>query len=260
MKSTKREETPEEQIEMLLSGLAIGALWEPAGHGLTYMKIGEREVELMVQQETSDSAQSRIRLGILMAKVGWQVKEDSVQIVPPENLSPQQQYMKEQMKRQEIAQTTWKCQTPDCGCLLSAFPLEKAQWIFVGQDKIEDDDGTEQDVEIWAVNITCPVCDTTIAMEPLEYAKLAGDDLMMSNRTSAAQLEALDRPTIIKCIDEKYGEIIVTGTFCPFSGDLLPPHVRGAVVSFKELENEKDDIDKLGDEIFAAVEKSNEEE
>ena len=31
MKSTKHEKTPEEQIEMLLSGLAIGALWEPAG-------------------------------------------------------------------------------------------------------------------------------------------------------------------------------------------------------------------------------------
>ena len=44
MKSTNNE-TPEEQIEMLLSGLAIGAIWEPAGHGLTYMKIGEREAK-----------------------------------------------------------------------------------------------------------------------------------------------------------------------------------------------------------------------
>ena len=60
MRSTKHEETPEAQIEMLLSGLAVGALWEPSGNGLTYMKIGEREVELMVQQQNSQAAQSRI--------------------------------------------------------------------------------------------------------------------------------------------------------------------------------------------------------
>jgi len=242
MKSTKREETPEEQIEMLLSGLAIGALWEPAGYGLTYMKIGDREIELMVQQDSAESAQARIRFGILMAKTGWQVMEDNVQVAPSENLSPQQQYMKEQMKRQEIAQSTWKCQTPECGCLLSAFALDKAEWIFVGQDKIVDDGGQEQDVEIWAVNVVCPVCDTTIAMEPLEYALIAGDDLMMSYRTPAAQLEALDRPTIIKIMDSGKGntEVIITGSFCPFSGALLPPHVRGAVVSFKELESEEE--------------------
>jgi len=242
MKSTKREETPEEQIEMLLSGLAIGAIWEPAGHGLTYMKIGEREVELMVQQDSSESAQSRVRFGILMAKAGWQVKEDKVQVSPVENLSPQQQYMKEQMMRQEVAQSTWKCQTPDCGCLLSAFALDKADWVLVAQEKMEDEHGIEQDVEVWAVNITCPVCNTMISMEPLEYAMLAGDDLMMSYRTPAAQLEALDRPTIIKIMDSGKGntEVVITGSFCPFSGALLPPHVRGAVVSFKELECEEE--------------------
>jgi len=239
MTSTKPE-TPEEEIEIMLSNLAIGALWEPQGHGLTYMKIGERDIELMVQHQTSEAAQSRIRFGILMAKAGWQVKEDGVQIVPPQNLTPQQQYMSEQIKRQEIAQATWKCQTPECGCLLSAFALEKAEWIFVGQSKIEDDGGQEQEVEVWAVNVICPVCDTTIAMEPLEYALIAGDDLMMSYRTPAAQLEALDRPTIIKCIDEQFTEIIITGSFCPFSGALLPPHVRGAVVKFKELESEEE--------------------
>ena len=240
MRSTKHEETPEAQIEMLLSSLAVGALWEPSGNGLTYMKVGEREVELMVQQQNSQAAQSRIHLGILMAKTGWQVKEDNVQIVEAENLSPPQHYMKEQMRRQEIAQSTWKCQTPECGCLLSAFALDKAEWVFLGQDKVDDEEDQEHEVEIWAVNVVCPVCDTTIAMEPLEYALIAGDDLMMSYRTPAAQLEALDRPTIIKVMDNDSREIIITGSFCPFSGALLPPHVRGAVVSFKELESEEE--------------------
>ena len=243
MTFTKHDEdaSPEQQVEMLLSGLAIGALWEPAGHGLTYMKIGDREVELMVQQDNAESAQSRVRLGILMAKTGWQVKEDNVQIAPSENLSPQQQYMKEQMKRQEIAQSTWKCPTPECGCLLSAFPLEEAEWILVAQEKMQDDLGVEQDVEIWAVNIVCPVCDTSISMEPLEYAMLAGDDVMMSYRTPVVEMTALDRLTIINTIDSTPGaeNILITGSFCPFSGALLPPHVRGAVVMWKEIGEEE---------------------
>jgi len=240
--SSQDEQTPEQQVDALLRSLAVGALWEPAGNGLTYMKTGDREVELMVQQDSAESAQARVRLGITMAKAGWQVKEDSVQVAPVQNLSPQQQYMREQMMRQEVAQTTWKCQTPDCGCLLSAFPLEEAKWMFVGQEKIEDGNGIEQDAEIWAVNITCPVCDTLISMEPLEFALLAGDDLMMSYKTPKAQLEALDRHTIIKMMDSGEGRssIIITGSFCPFSGELLPPHVRGAVVSFKGLSNEEE--------------------
>ena len=55
--------------------------------------------------------------------------------------------MKEQMKRQEIAQSTWKCTNPDCGCLLSSLPLEDATWILVGQEKMTDDGGNEHDVE-----------------------------------------------------------------------------------------------------------------
>ena len=39
MRSTKHEETPEAQIEMLLSSLAVGALWEPSGNGLEKEKL-----------------------------------------------------------------------------------------------------------------------------------------------------------------------------------------------------------------------------
>ena len=239
MKSTKRDTTEEEQVNLMLSKMPLGGIWQPEGHGLTYMKIEERTVELMVQKASSNAAESRLKMGILLAKSGWHVKDKNVQILAEENLSPQQQYMEEQMRRQEIAQTTWKCQTPECGCLLSAFPLEEGEWVFVGQENIKDEDDQEHPVEIWAVNIQCPVCDTTIAMEPLEFAMLAGDDVMMKYKTPKGTLEALDRVTIINSIDSGDSNIIVTGTFCPFSGVLLPPHVRGAVVRF-ELINEEE--------------------
>ena len=36
-------------------------------------------------------------------------------------------------------------------------------------------------------------------------------------------------------IDFQEGDsLLILGTFCPFNGDLLPPHVRGAVVTFRE--------------------------
>jgi len=70
---------------------------------------------------------------------------------------------------------------------------------------------------------------------------LAGDDLMMSYRTPKVQLEALDRNTIVRMIDSNPGadNIIITGSFCPFSGALLPPHVRGAVVMWKGIGEEE---------------------
>lgn len=238
MTSTNRD-TPEKELDALLSAISLGGLWEPEGHGLTYMKTGDREVELMVQRATSDSAQSRIRMGILLAKSGWQVKEENVQILEAEALSPQQHYMQEQMRRQEIAQTTWKCQTPDCGCLLSAFPLEKGEWKYIKQELIADEIGEEHPVEIWAVNIQCPVCDTVIAMEPLEFSMLAGDDIMMTYETPMAKLEALDRLSVIDAVDKGNQDVIITGTFCPFSGLLLPPHVRGAVVRFELIKEEE---------------------
>jgi len=141
--------------------------------------------------------------------------------------------------RQEAAQR-WPC--PECKTPLSTFPLEEGVWTFDGQQDLVTPDGDiVKDVEQWSVVITCPVCDTKVPTEPYDYALLAGEDAMMIYSTDQVKYTALSRPEIIDKIDSKKGapDVLVLGTFCPFKGDLLPPHVRGSVVMWEAIEEEE---------------------
>ena len=159
-------------------------------------------------------------------------KRGQCEITPPENLSPQQHYMKEQMRRQEHAQLLGNCVNPDCGCLLSAFPLEEAEWILVGQNKIADDEGMSM---MWRCGRStyCPVCGTLISMEPLEFAMLASDDAMMSYRTPKVQLEALDRNAVANQLTLGRADHLPSPVRLSFSVGYYR-HVRGAVIMCKQ--------------------------
>ena len=106
----------------------------------------------------------------------------------------------------------------------------------------ETDEGkTTELVEQWSVVITCPVCDVAVPMEPYDYGLLAGDDLMLRYDGAEVTYVALSRPEIINMVDNKLTESIkVLGTFCPLSGELLPPHVRGSVVVFSPRSEEEE--------------------
>ena len=227
--------TPEDSARMILERLRDGGLWEPAGLGLSYIREGENTLKLTQQENNPTSAQARIRMKILIESLGWKVDESEAQLLDVTHLSPQERHRQEMMLRQEAAQN-WKC---SCETPLSAFPLEQGVWTFGGQEEMVLPDGTKEEVEQWAVVITCPVCDAEIPTEPYDYALLAGDDAMVVYKTNNVEYTALTRPEIIEQMDAKNSEIIVLGTFCPFFGDLLPPHVRGAVVTFKEIGEEE---------------------
>ena len=66
---------------------------------------------------------------------------------------------------------------------------------------------------------------------------------MMIYRTKYVKYVALSRPEIIEVMDkdraDREKEVVVLGTFCPFNGDLLPPHVRGSVVTFSAIDEEE---------------------
>tara|TARA_R110002051_G_scaffold49456_1_gene96519 strand:+ start:1269 stop:2003 length:735 start_codon:yes stop_codon:yes gene_type:complete len=239
------DNTPENNAKEILERLRINGLWEPAGLGLSYLREGERSLKLVQQENNPSAAQARIRMKILVEGIGWTVNESEVQLVDVQHLSPQERHMQELMKRQEIAQQ-WPC--PDCSTPLSAFPLEEGVWTFDGQEEMtlpeghETDDGkTTELVEQWSVVITCPVCNVTVPMEPYDFALLAGDDLMLRYDGAEVTYVALSRPEIINMVDNKLTESIkVLGTFCPLSGELLPPHVRGSVVVFSPRSEEEE--------------------
>ena len=228
----EEETTPEESIKGILGRLRMNGLWEPAGLGLTYVRTGERSVQLTQQANNPTSAQARIRMRLLLKDVNWEVDESEVNLIDVEHLSPQEQHMREMMVRQQAAQQ-WPC--PKCETPLSAFPLEDGVWTFDGQEEMILPTGEKEIVEQWTVVIDCPVCETKVPMEPYDYGLLAGDEVMLSYKTDKIIFTALSRPEIIEAMDNKQSpEIIVTGTFCPFYGTLLPPHVRGAVVRFEQ--------------------------
>tara|TARA_R100000406_G_scaffold47067_1_gene31770 strand:- start:1279 stop:2013 length:735 start_codon:yes stop_codon:yes gene_type:complete len=234
------EQTPEELAEDLLSRLRMGGIWEPAGMGLTYMRTGEKEIELMAQENTSHAAQARIRMGILVSGLGWQVKEDKVQINDVVNQDPFQRHMEEMVRRQEIAQTTWKCQTPDCGCLLVAFPLEERKWVFHGEEEYQLPDGNVVAEERWTVDVTCPICDSVAPMDPYEFGLIAGDELMNEFVLPEVTYNAVERPRVIELTDKRSNNLIISGTVCPFTGATMPPHLRGIPLMFTATTGEEE--------------------
>ena len=232
------EETPEDAVKEILKRLREGGLWQPHGLGLSYVKESGNQVTLTAQENTPLSAQARIRMRMLLEDVGWKVDESPCQLVEVEHLTPEQKHIKEMQMRQELAQS-WKC---SCGTPLSAFPLEEGVWKHEGQQEMLLPNGETEMVEQWHVLITCPTCDAEIPTEPYDYGLLAGDDAMLTYKTSKIVYTAVDRPTIITMVDSKLSEsLLLLGTFCPFNGDLLPPHVRGAVVTFREIERSEEE-------------------
>ena len=232
--------TPEEQAKDLLSKMRTGGIWEPEGLGLTLMKTKEGSVDLITQENTPFSAQARIRLRLLLGDIGWEMNEDECQLIDVQSTDPFTRHMENTVKRQEMAQNNWTCVKEGCGCMMSAFPLEEGRWEFLGQEEMETPMGTIEEVEMWSVAVKCPVCDTEVMMEPYDYGLLAGDDLMLSYHTAKVTYTALEREEVIRCMDANLDNVIVTGTFCPFTREMLPPHVRGAVVMVKEREKNED--------------------
>ena len=225
----EEDTNPEESARMILERLREGGLWQPAGLGLSYIRTGEKSVSLISQENNPTSAQARIRMRILIEGVGWTVNESEAQLKEVQHLSPQEQHMQEMIMRQEMAQN-WKC---NCGTPLSAFPLENGVWTHDGQDEMALPNGEKELVEQWSVVVECPVCETIVPLEPYDYGLLAGDDAMLSYSFVLEKrkytLTALSRPEIIDRVDSSStGFIDCTGTF--YVGQLLPPHVRGAVV------------------------------
>ena len=226
------QNNPEEEAKQILEKLRPGGMWEPAGLGLSYIREGETELKLVQQENTPLAAQARVRMRVLVESVGWTVDEEEVNMVDTSHLSPQEKHMQEIMLRQQAAQR-WPC--PKCETPLVAFPLEEAVWQFDGQHEMKLPDGTVEEVEQWCTIIQCPVCDTKVPMEPYDYGLIAGDDLMTTYSNEVVKFTVLSRPEVIQKIDAKDNDVIILGTFCPFSGSLLPPHVRGTNVTWSEL-------------------------
>ena len=218
------KETPREAVKNVLERMREGGLWQPKGLGLSYVKGGGQTVILISQENIPMSADARVRMRMLIERIGWTVDESICEIIDVEYLTLEQKHAKEVKILQDMAKN-WEC---SCETKLSKFPLDEAPWIYNGDEEMVTQNGEIEIVERWHVLIKCPNCDMEIPIEPYDYRLLGDEELMFNYNTSQISYKVLDKDELIERIDNKLSDnMIILGTFCPFHGDRLPPHLRG---------------------------------
>ena len=227
------KETPREAVKNVLERMSEGALWQPKGLGLSYVKSGAQAVILISQENIPTSADARARMRMLIERIGWTVDESICEIIDVEYLTLEQKHAKEVKILQDMAKN-WEC---SCGTRLSKFPLDEAPWFYNGDEEMITQNGEIEIVERWHVLIKCPNCEMEIKVDPYDYRLLGDEELMFNYKTSQISYKVLEKHQIIERIDNKSSDnIIILGTFCPFHGDRLPPHLRGQSCSYSSLE------------------------
>jgi hypothetical protein len=227
------KETPREAVKNVLERMREGGLWQPKGLGLSYVKSGGQTVILISQENIPMSADARVRMRMLIESAGWTVDESICEIIDVEYLTLEQKHAKEMMTRRDIAKN-WKC---CCGTKLSKFPLDRAPWFYNGDEEMVTQNGEIETVEQWHVLIKCPNCGLETPTDPYDYGLIGDDGLLFNYYTSQISYRVLDKDELIERIDNKLSDnIIIVGTFCPFHGDRLPPHLRGQPCSYSSLE------------------------
>jgi len=229
--------TPEQNTRQIVEHLRINGLWEPRDMGLSYVRMGAKSLKLIAQENSNISEKARCRMRTLIENIGWDIDESGVEIVDITGLNPQEIKMRS-LKRQQVVAKYWHC--TNCATQLSTFPLNEGVWRFDGEqemaclDQSENKDGQSTElVEQWTVVITCPDCDTFVPMEPYDFFLMAGENVMTKHHSSKATYVSIQKPEIINLVDNNLSDtMIILGTNCPFSGQLLPPHFRGLVVTY----------------------------
>ena len=168
-------ESPQLPVLSILEKLRDGALWQPAGLGLSYVREGEKVIKLISQEKNPTSAQARIRMRMLIEEFDWQVDESEVELKEEViHVFPHEQEMK--MRQENFHR--WECV---CGTPLTTFPLDQAEWKCYGQKDMIFPNGEKEIVEIWRVHTQCPACDFVASLEAYDYLLLAGDNNAIRN-------------------------------------------------------------------------------
>jgi len=232
----------DEELEIAreeLEGLPADAFWSTPNQHAQYRRDGEERRLVLVRRLDHPMVEEACeRVKTVTDMIDWEVDDSDVELLPAWHPEPEEAMLQERMRLQEqLVQAT--CANTECDVYLAAMDLEEAQWQHLDDAAYVDEDGVEQVMEIWSPVVTCYKCETEIQLAPEHYAILAGDDI--ANRFKSQEgitYRVLTRPEVIEMIDAKDSSLTVLGTFCPISGELLPPFYRGLMVSMSGGEEE----------------------
>lgn len=224
-----------ERYEQALSGLRMNQQWDPPYQNACYERTGEKEISLLFRSDDPPSQKMHSDMKDMVESIGWDMKDAEADILPPEEAAFRNAHRKQEEAR------NWRCPGVDCEEYIVAMPLEEGQWINNGMQPMIMPDGEEVETETWSVKMTCHSCTQDIFMEPSDYGFIAGDEIFWSYKTTNGILYRMQtREQIIQLIDAgQVDNLILIGTFCPFSQDLFPPHMRGSPCTFTAIGEEE---------------------
>ena len=229
----------EDDLEMTkneLEGLPANGVWATPNNHAEYRRDGDEKRIILIRRldhPAVEEAHQRITLAGSM--VGWEVAEtEESELMPAWHPSPEDA-MLEERKRQQESLMVATCSNSECDAYISAMDLENAKWTHIEDaTHFDEETGVEEAIEIWSPIVDCYLCETSIPLAPEHYLILAGDDLASILKLSSGRTyTALKREEVIAMVDGNEGmgdNLIILGTFCPYSNEAIPPHYRGLMV------------------------------
>ena len=224
-----------------LAGLPKDGVWYTPHQQAIYRRDGEADRLVLIKrldhpmvEEAHENMKSMVTL------IGWEVVEDAdLELIPAWHPSPEEAELQERMRMQEMLMQT-VCPAEGCEVYIVAMDLEEVEWRHLGDATSVDEEGMEQEEEVWVSTITCYACETDIDLAPYHYQILAGDELAGRWKTKDGVVyEVLMRNEVVSMVDNKSEDMIVLGTFCPSTQEVVPPPYRGLMMKVTKSEEEE---------------------
>ena len=209
------EITPEiqEWAKELFDSIAVGGIWSPDGSGLTYQKASDDTFLLVKRMKHADAMENHARFASLLMSIGVNMAE-----------SDDADYV-------EL--------NPDC-FRLADMPLETFSPSFLSVQEVLLEDGSTDEIELWAYIFTCPESGDEFNVDPDDYHLLAGDKLYMRYINQEGTIfQALTRREMVEVAEGDVEEGVVVGTSCPETGEKVPPWLWGTYCSMTEGDEEE---------------------
>ena len=224
-----------------LEKIAPNGVWYSPDRNLHYRRDEDKERIILVTQLNHPVAQEQHRrIKAVCEAVGWEMYDEEVELIESNTPSPEEaQYAMRLQLQQELARAT--CSNEGCETYLTAMPLEEVKWVHLKDEKHLTPDNEELIEELWSAQINCPDCNEEVNMFADHYFLLAGDELAFRwVNQEGIKYTILQREEVINGIDRNDDDIVILGTICPFTKEIVPPYYRGLIVRFS-IEGEEEE-------------------
>lgn len=215
----------------MLENMEPDGYWN-IGDMLSYRRDGDKDRIVLLHRIDEPRAEAIHQHNkAVIEELGWVVDDGEADIQEREPDTQEQQFMHQMQQQQQLMNAT--CENESCEAFIAAMELEKAVWTHLRDALYTDEDGVEQTEEIWSPVLTCYACETKIHLAPDHFALLAGDDIANTYRNGGGHIyRVMQRKEVLKKVDTASGDVLILGTFCPFTQEVVPTFYRGLIMEY----------------------------